>query len=89
MGLESSRLRLRVQAIGAGIWVTYLLCLALTGWLVATWDRPYREPIAALIVAGVLGAFVVSRLPAERIVRGPFREAFFLTWSLSTWRSSA
>ena len=82
MGLDSSRLRLRVQAIGAGVWVTYLLCLALTGWLVATWDRPYREPIAALIVAGVLGAFVVSRLPAERIVRGPFREAFFVTWSV-------
>ena len=48
----------------------------------ATWDRPYREPIAALIAAGVLGAFVVSRLPAERIVRGPFREAFFVTWSV-------
>ena len=43
MGLESSRLRLRVQVIGAGVWVTYLLCLALTGWLVVTWDRPYRE----------------------------------------------
>lgn len=82
MGLDSSRLRLRVQAIGAGVWVTYLLCLALAGWLVVTWDRPYREPIAALIAAGVLGAFVVSRLPAERIVRGRYREAFFVTWSV-------
>ena len=42
MGLDSSRLRLRVQVIGAGVWVTYLLCLALAGWLVVTWDRPYR-----------------------------------------------
>jgi diguanylate cyclase (GGDEF)-like protein len=82
MGLDSSRLRLRVQVIGAGVWVTYLLCLALAGWLVVTWDRPYREAIAALIAAGVLGAFVVSRLPAERIVRGRYREAFFVTWSV-------
>jgi diguanylate cyclase (GGDEF)-like protein len=82
MGLDSSRLRLRVQVIGAGVWVTYLLCLALAGWLVVTWDRPYREPIAALIAAGVLGAFVVSRLPAERIVRSRYRELFFVTWSV-------
>src|SRR5262245_59987316 len=82
MGLDSSRLRLRVQAIGAGVWVTYLLCLALAGWLVVTWDRPYREPIAALIAAGVLAGYVVSRLPAERIVRSRYREAFFVTWSV-------
>ena len=82
MGLDSSRLRLRVQVIGAGVWVTYLLCLALAGWLVVTWDRPYRGAIAALIAAGVLGGFTVSRLPAERIVRGPYREAFFVTWSV-------
>ena len=82
MGLDSSRLRLRVQVIGAGVWVTYLLCLALAGWLVVTWDRPYRVPIAALIAAGMLGAFVVSRLPAEQIVRSRFREAFFVTWSV-------
>ena len=80
MGLDSSRLRLRVQVIGAGVWVTYLLCLALAGWLVVTWDRPYRVPIAALIAVGVLGGFVVSRLPAETIVRSRYREAFFVTW---------
>jgi diguanylate cyclase (GGDEF)-like protein len=82
MGLESSRLRLRVQVIGAGVWVTYLLCFALAGWLVVTWHRPYRETIAALIAAGVISAFVVSRLDGERIVRGRYREAFFVTWSV-------
>jgi diguanylate cyclase (GGDEF)-like protein len=82
MGLDSSRLRLRVQVIGAGVWVTYLLCLALAGWLVVTWDRPYRVPIAALVAAGVLGGIVVSRLPAETIVRSRYREAFFVTWSV-------
>jgi diguanylate cyclase (GGDEF)-like protein len=82
MGLDSSRLRLRVQVIGAGVWVTYLLCLALAGWLVVTWDRPYRATIAALIAAGMVGAFVVSRLDGEEIVRSRYREAFFVVWSV-------
>jgi diguanylate cyclase (GGDEF)-like protein len=82
MGLESSRLRLRVQVIGVGIWVQYLVAASLAVWTAATWSRPYREPIAAIIGVAVLGAFVISRLPAEKIVRGPYREAFFLAWSL-------
>jgi diguanylate cyclase (GGDEF)-like protein len=82
MGLESSGLRLRVQVISAGVRVTYLLCAAMTVWVAATWSRPYREQIAVLLVLAVGGAFGVSRLPAESIVRGPYREAFFLGWSL-------
>jgi diguanylate cyclase (GGDEF)-like protein len=82
MGLESSRLRLRVAVIGAGVRVTYLLAIAMAVWVAATWNRPYRETIAALVVLAIVSAFVVSRLPAEAIVRSRFREAFFLTWSL-------
>jgi diguanylate cyclase (GGDEF)-like protein len=82
MGLESSRLRLRVQVIGAGVRVTYLLAIAMVVWVAATWSRPYREQISYLVALALVGAFVVSRLPAEKIVRGRFREAFFLGWSL-------
>jgi diguanylate cyclase (GGDEF)-like protein len=81
MGLESSRLRLRVQVIAAGVRVTYLLAIAMVAWVVATWSRPYREQIAVLVALALVGAFVVSRLPAEKIVRGRFRETFFLAWS--------
>ena len=42
MGLDSSRLRLRVQVIGAGVWVTYLFSSRWRCGLVATWDRPHR-----------------------------------------------
>jgi diguanylate cyclase (GGDEF)-like protein len=82
MGLDSSRLRLRVQVISAGVWVTYLLAIALAVWLAATWNRPHRQVLAALIAFALVGAFVVSRLPAETIVRSRYREAFFLSWSL-------
>ena len=58
MGLESSRLRLRVQVISAGVWVTYLLAIALAVWLAATWNRPHRAFITALVVLALVGAFV-------------------------------
>jgi diguanylate cyclase (GGDEF)-like protein len=82
MGLESSRLRLRVQVITAGVWVTYLFAIAMAVWLAATWSRPHRQILAALILFALLGAFVVSRLPAETIVSSRYREVFFLSWSL-------
>jgi diguanylate cyclase (GGDEF)-like protein len=82
MGLDSSRLRLRVQVVTAGVWVTYMTCAAIAGWAVATWDRPYRELTLAIVCVAVVSAFVVSRLPAEQIVRSRYREAFFLIWSL-------
>jgi diguanylate cyclase (GGDEF)-like protein len=81
MGLESSRIRLRVQVIAAGVRVTYLFAIAVAVWIAATWSRPYREQIAALIVLAAGGAFVVARLPAETIVRSRYREVFFLAWS--------
>jgi diguanylate cyclase (GGDEF)-like protein len=83
MSFESSRLRLRVQVIAAGVRVTYLLAMAMVGWIALTWDRPYRREIAVLVAVALLGAFVVSRLPAEKIVGGRYREAFFLGWSLA------
>jgi diguanylate cyclase (GGDEF)-like protein len=73
---------MRVQVITAGVWVTYLFAIALAVWLAATWNRPHRHILAALIVFALLGAFVVSRLPGEAIVRSRYREAFFLSWSL-------
>jgi diguanylate cyclase (GGDEF)-like protein len=82
MGLESSRLRLRVQVVTAGVWVTYLFAAALAVWIAATWNRPHRDVLIALILVAFVGAVVVSRLPAEEIVRSRYREAFFLSWSL-------
>ena len=63
--------------------MTYMVCAALAGWAVATWDRPVPRADSRRSTAfAVVGAHVVSRLPAERIVRSRFREPFFLIWSL-------
>jgi diguanylate cyclase (GGDEF)-like protein len=83
MGLDSSQLRLRVQVVTAGVRVSYMLCAALAGWAIATWHRPYRDVVLTLVVVGAVAAFVVSRLPAEKIVTSRYREGFFLAWSLT------
>ena len=83
MGLDSSRLRLRVQIVTAGVWVTYMVCAALAGWAVATWDRPYRAADAGARVRR--GGGRVRGLAAARPSRSSaaaIREAFFLIWSL-------
>jgi diguanylate cyclase (GGDEF)-like protein len=79
--LDESTVRLRVQAVKAGVGVTLLLAFPFAVWLVWTWQRPYRAEMAWMFGAAMVGALVVSRLPAEKIVRGRHREAFFLSWS--------
>jgi diguanylate cyclase (GGDEF)-like protein len=82
MGLDSSRLRLRVQIVTAGVWVTFMISAALAAWALSTWDRPHRAVTLGLVGIAATSGFVVSRLPAEKIIRSRFREAFFLVWSL-------
>jgi diguanylate cyclase (GGDEF)-like protein/putative nucleotidyltransferase with HDIG domain len=79
--LDSSQVRLLERMIHTGVWVTYAVGAAMGVWLTLTWGDPNRPLIAALDMAAVVGAFGVSRLPAERIVRSRFREPFFLAWT--------
>ncbi len=76
-------LRLRARMIDAGVWLSVLLLLAVSGWIVATWGRPHRGGLAAMVVGAALATTIVAVLPRERILAGRLREPFFLTWSLS------
>jgi diguanylate cyclase (GGDEF)-like protein len=75
-------LELRVQSIAAGVWITLLVCLALGVWIAATWSQPHRAAMCVLAVLAATSAGGVTLLPARRIATGPYREAFFITWSL-------
>ena len=44
-----------------------------------TWDRAVDRYIA--LTEFSRGKFIQGGLPAERIVRSPYRDAFFFTWS--------
>ena len=73
---------MRVATFSAGVWLSYVVCASSAAYLTLTWERPHRTLLAVLFGAGFAGAAIVSCLPRERIVRGSYREAFFLGWSL-------
>lgn len=79
---SESYLELRTRMVAIGIWTTYALCGAELIWLFFSWDHGNRPLIAALLVVGVIGTFVLQRSDYERIVRSRHCETFFLAWSL-------
>ena len=64
-----------------GVWLTVVVCAGAQAYALATWGEPNRVILSALFGIGVASAFAITLLPAERVVRSRWREAFFLTWS--------
>src|SRR5947209_3492365 len=79
--VDISAARIRVASVMIGVWLTYVICAVGAVYVGLTWHRPARWELAALFAMGAAGGVVVSRLPWERIVRGPWCETFFLVWS--------
>src|SRR5581483_6459552 len=80
--VDQAALRMRAGTFAAGVWLSYVVVAAASGYLALTLGRPNRPILAALYGVGLLGALVIARLPRERIVRSAYREHFFLTWSI-------
>ena len=76
-------LRLRTRMIAAGLWLSTVLLIAVAGWIAATWGRPHRGGLVAMAGAAALATAVIAVVPRQRIVCSRYREAFFLSWSLS------
>ncbi|MDA0183710.1 GGDEF domain-containing protein [Solirubrobacter phytolaccae] len=56
------------------------------GWLYValTWEQPHRVFMALMFAVGAVSAFVLGRLPMERIVTSRWRELFFVGWNVGT-----
>ncbi len=80
--VDRSAVQMRVATIATGIWLSYIAGGASEVYFALTWKQSHRAVLTALCGAVIVAAVIVSRLPAERIVRGRLREAFFLSWSL-------
>ncbi len=76
-------LRLRTRMIDAGLWLSVVLLLTVSGWIAATWARPHRGGLTAMVIGAGVATAIVALLPRERIVAGRLREPFFLTWSIA------
>jgi diguanylate cyclase (GGDEF)-like protein len=74
-------LRAVLPSIPAGALTTFVVCLAATPYLVATWDHANRGAITILLAAGMLGGMLVLLLPRERLLDTRVRDPFFITWT--------
>jgi diguanylate cyclase (GGDEF)-like protein/PAS domain S-box-containing protein len=79
--IPESEIRVRLESVRVGQILTFVVCAGTQIYAIATWDRPHRLLLTLLLVVGASSAAAISLLPIERIVRGPHREKWFLTWS--------
>ena len=77
----SAELRVRVESIAVGVWLTVVVCIGAEAYALLTWDRPNRDVLTLLFGIAFVSAVGITLVPAERVVRSRWREAFFLTWS--------
>src|SRR5579859_1981131 len=82
---EPNLLRFRMSTLKTGAWLGLAMIAAGFVYFGLTWNHGNR-PLLSVICLGLAGADVMVLLLAgmmERIVAGVWREAFFLSWTLS------
>jgi diguanylate cyclase (GGDEF)-like protein/putative nucleotidyltransferase with HDIG domain len=78
---DLSEVRFRIATVAVGVKLLLVVVAAGIAYALATWDSPERSAITILFGGLGVAVLLISRLPAERIVRSRFGEAFFLAWS--------
>jgi len=79
-GRDPAELRFRTDSVPAGVWVTFIVCVAGFAYVVA-WDHRHSTQIALLIGVAAVGGGLIMALPWDRIVRSHHREVVFGAWS--------
>jgi diguanylate cyclase (GGDEF)-like protein len=72
-----------MHTLKTGVWPTFLICIYCTIYYVWTWEEPHRTALLGCTAITILASGAIALLPMERIVRGRWREPFFVTWSCS------
>lgn len=77
--------RFWLSMVSAGAWVTVLMCLVSTFYLIFFVDPANRLGVgASLVAAAVGGAVVLLAVPWRRVIASRWREHAFFAWSIST-----
>jgi diguanylate cyclase (GGDEF)-like protein len=79
--LSEHELELRLAAIPVGIVLTVMVVVGTTVYSLLTWDQSHRSLIVAIGAAALVATAGFRWLPLEQIVRGRWREPFFVAWS--------
>jgi diguanylate cyclase (GGDEF)-like protein len=73
----------RMGTLRTGVWPTMLVCAYCAVYFARTWQQSHRLALTAIITVAFTSALLIAVLPMERIVRGRWREPFFVSWSAS------
>src|SRR5436305_9094175 len=79
--IPESEIRVRLESVRIGQMLTFIVCAGAQAYALATWGQPHRTLLTVMFAIALASVVLISALPVERIVRGPHREKFFLTWS--------
>ena len=83
LGGDPFAVSFRMGTLKTGVWPTFLVCIYCTIYYVWTWGQPHRPALLACTLVAAGASAVIALLPMERIVRGEWREPFFISWSTS------
>lgn len=78
---EERELAFRLASTRVAIALTGLAASGSAIYALATWDRPNRATLLIVAAIALASIPVVLALPLERIVRGRWREPFFVFWT--------
>jgi diguanylate cyclase (GGDEF)-like protein len=78
---EDREIALRLSTVRVGIYLTAWVTAGALAYALLTWERPNRDVLIGLNAIALLSLLVIALLPMERVVRGPWREPFFVGWS--------
>jgi diguanylate cyclase (GGDEF)-like protein len=82
--VDWSEIRLRLDTVGAGVRLAFVMGAVGGAYAGATWSDPNRPELLAIFAGTVATGLAVHRTPTDAIVRSRWREPFFLAWTLVT-----
>src|SRR5436305_822972 len=80
-GVDPAELRFRTDSVPAGVWVTFIVCIAGFAYVVG-WHHRHNTEISLLVGVAAVGGGLILALPWERVVRSRYREVIFGAGSL-------
>jgi diguanylate cyclase (GGDEF)-like protein/putative nucleotidyltransferase with HDIG domain len=80
---DALALRFRLRTLRIGMWPSLFTCAYFALYNALTWERPHRDALLALCAVAAVSAVALPTAPVERLVRGRWREPFFVGWSAS------
>jgi diguanylate cyclase (GGDEF)-like protein len=71
----------RLRTLRIGVWPSVFTSLCVAAYCQATWAQPHRAALLATAIVAALASIALAFTRLEGLVRGRFREVFFVGWS--------